>query len=109
MKGNNDKDQFSVSSNLSRTNCDIILLTDACKNVKCNHNGVCVKQADSSTKCLCPTCSLPLKVVCGSDGKTYGNECLMKKRGCLDEKTITVTKTESCGMFVVKVYKILLA
>jgi len=35
--------------------------------------------------------------VCGSDGKTYGNDCIMKSESCLSQKVIEVDYKGVCG------------
>ena len=41
-------------------------------------------------------CSADYTPVCGSNGKTYANQCIMKVEACLQKKTITVIKQGKC-------------
>ena len=49
--------------------------------------------------CNCEKC--PMNVsdpVCGSDNKTYANECRLREEACRSNKNITVTRGGECGM-----------
>ena len=41
-------------------------------------------------------CTRIYKPVCGSNGKTYPNECLLKREKCVKRLFIQVAKTGSC-------------
>jgi len=41
-------------------------------------------------------CTKELIEVCGSDGKTYDNGCLLNVEACLKKETITVVKVGKC-------------
>ena len=58
----------------------------------------CAAKADDSTVCECNKMCLEKKdPVCATDGKTYINECELKRQSCLSEKPISVTTKGSCG------------
>ncbi|RMX61237.1 hypothetical protein pdam_00007380 [Pocillopora damicornis] len=58
----------------------------------------CVKDGRNREKCICnQECPKILKQVCGSDFVTYGNECLLKKTACVEEKELTVLKKGACA------------
>ena len=42
------------------------------------------------------SCTADYSPVCGSDGKTYANQCILKAEACLQKTTITVTKAGKC-------------
>ncbi len=41
-------------------------------------------------------CSKDLEYVCASDGKTYDNECAMKKESCMSQKKIAKVFAGKC-------------
>ncbi|XP_069774455.1 agrin isoform X3 [Narcine bancroftii] len=66
-------------------------LKDPCSEVTCGFGSSCIQSSDGqSAKCVCPTtCSGQLeKVVCGSDGQDYRNECELNKYACDQNKNI---------------------
>ncbi|PFX14340.1 Neuropilin-1 [Stylophora pistillata] len=57
----------------------------------------CVKNNRSEEKCECiQECPRVMKQVCGSDGVTYGNECLLKKAACENNTRIKIMEEGSC-------------
>ena len=42
------------------------------------------------------TCPKVFEPVCGDDGETYANECLLKLESCSSAKTIKKTSSGSC-------------
>lgn len=46
----------------------------------------------------CPyTCGGPYRPVCGSDGKTYPNECVLNVSACEHDEDIVVVHEGTCG------------
>ncbi|XP_076277738.1 agrin-like isoform X5 [Lasioglossum baleicum] len=82
-------------------------LCNGCENKKCDYHAECESDSAGEAKCVCPTkCESSGKEppeaekVCGSDGKTYANECSMKVASCKSQTHITVSYIGDCGMEV---------
>ena len=95
---------------------DFISFTDSmflfsaviCDLVKCSApNSQCFVKANGQHECRCPLedeCPSSGDKVCGSDGKTYDNECKLKAQACKGSSGLVVTKQDRCG----KIYSIAL-
>jgi hypothetical protein len=68
---------------LARTNTEVV------KNGPCGSEPV----VDKACTNLCPEVFQP---ICGSDGKTYGNDCKLDRQNCLDDKTVTRVSRGEC-------------
>lgn len=71
----------------------------SCTNVYCRGQLVC-KDIDGQPRCVsrtcrrsCPVMSLP---VCGSDGKTYTNECQLRRIECMKNSGVTKDRNGPC-------------
>ena len=51
--------------------------------------------------CQCPKCPPETKHVCGNDGKTYVNECELRKQSCTTKTNIGVLHPGKCGKFLI--------
>ena len=64
------------------------------KSVKVVHKGAC----GSLQKSACPMrCTMQYDPVCGSDGKTYGNECQLTSQSCQAKSSVRVAHKGACG------------
>ncbi|XP_055958196.1 agrin [Patella vulgata] len=68
-----------------------------CDEKTCGFGGSCVQDEDGSSICYCKdNCDAVRSQVCGSDGKSYGNECQLKYESCRQQKEITVASSDNC-------------
>lgn len=60
------------------------------------------KEVDGKAVCECPkveSCSRDVNVICGSDGNSYLNECVMKLEACKKKRPIVKRHDGVCGEF----------
>ena len=94
--------QFStvLSRGLLRIiNCYVVPLyiSGDCNTATCPYGATC-KVISGVAKCECDfTCSNSKSLVCGSDLKTYDNECKMKEAACNAKKNVSVLVRDKCG------------
>ncbi|CAL4084615.1 unnamed protein product, partial [Meganyctiphanes norvegica] len=67
-----------------------------CTNHVCAMGGVCVER-EGSAVCECPTCGAQLDPVCGDDGISYDNECLLRSKACNTRSRIIVRYRGKCN------------
>ncbi|XGW12472.1 hypothetical protein V3C99_013291, partial [Haemonchus contortus] len=66
-----------------------------CASFTCKSPLACVV-VDDKPSCVCPQCTDELREVCASDGRTYPNECKMRKAACDSGKTLFVKYNGIC-------------
>ena len=77
---------------------DLFFPLDRCTQITCDAGRMC-KMHHGKPRCICRRnmdCSSMFSPVCGSDGRSYNNECIMKATSCRHGFHIDKVKDSGC-------------
>ncbi|PVD37045.1 hypothetical protein C0Q70_04038 [Pomacea canaliculata] len=73
-------------------------LCNGCGDHRCEFYAIC-ESIGNQPRCVCPSSCVQVDLpVCGSDGRTYSNECLMRVESCHRRQLITIKSRGSCDV-----------
>ena len=76
------------------------LLVGDCSFTECPYYANCVTQRDGTALCACSQlCSSSFRPVCGSNSRTYWNECFLKREACFMRQNTSVLSLGTCSKF----------
>lgn len=75
-------------------------VAEPCEKTYCAYGASCVQTADGRAECQCPSeCPAMVTPVCGTDGVTYKNHCMLRMKSCRQERNTRVQHTGECGEY----------
>lgn len=82
--------------------CSLVL---GCAQTNCRFYSKCVERPNGQAVCICnDSCNLSLDPVCGSNGRTYINECFLRADACKKRQGIVVLQRGACSEFLFVLY-----
>lgn len=76
----------------------ILFVIDPCEDILCTTPQVCHLDDERRPVCRCSeVCTMDFNPVCGSDGKTYANECVMRQESCRSRRDLRIIYRGKCS------------
>ncbi|XP_015793858.1 agrin-like [Tetranychus urticae] len=70
---------------------------DPCEEVQCPASQICQLDDNRNPICRCNAVEEEIIIICGSDGKTYTNECILRVEACKARKSLRILYNGECG------------
>ncbi|CAG0880899.1 unnamed protein product [Cyprideis torosa] len=68
-----------------------------CEKKSCRFGAECVETGPESADCICPTCqNAGYEPICAINGKSYNNDCEMRRESCHTKRRILKKHSGSC-------------
>jgi len=82
---------YEVDTCISKSGATIV------RNGRCEESGASDRQSDKEADCSEIRCTREFKPVCGSDGRTHANQCVLKETACRRRTSIEKVHDGRCG------------
>ena len=97
-EGHCDQENLIIPSSSSGPGSGSNGMIGRCDTMKCPPYATCEINMYGDPECICPSVCLRIdSPVCGSDGKTYENECEVRIKSCKTEALVKISHKGQCG------------
>ena len=71
-----------------------------CRQLTCGPGQECHVDRSGRAACICaPNCEPVMRQVCGTDGKTYNNQCELQRLSCMNGNSVSVRFVGVCSKY----------